>query len=324
LPSRNGNEAASRTLLPSISVVIERVRASGLVKDAIGIEQPDEGGTFSTALLREAVRMTRFFEERWARYSAAEQEPEVLPILVVQVPDKATDAKLVELVGAIETESPDLGSRAIAHVLGEHQRLTLGTRTVDRIYPESIQTETDIRVVLAKEAISTGWDCPRAEVLYSERPANDATHIAQIIGRMVRQPLAHRIATNDALNAVMCYLPLFNRKALTAIKDELEGKGADNGQNTVGPTVVRAPLLFERNPHLDPAVFDFIAALPSWDLSPRSAGSRRTRATSPGMRSGSSMRCAKGPGVGGSPTAWTPIPPWIAMRLASGVPPRSG
>lgn len=67
---------------------------------------------------------------------------------------------------------------------------------------ESIQTETAIRVVIAKEAISTGRDCPRAEVLYSERPVKDATHIAQVIGRMVRQPLAHRIATDDALNSV--------------------------------------------------------------------------------------------------------------------------
>ena len=114
------------------------------------------------------------------------------------------------------------------------RRSTLGARTVDWVYPESIQTDTEVRVVLAKEAISTGWDCPRAEVLYSERPAKDATHIAQIIGRMVRQPLAHRIATDDALNSVMCYLPLFDRKALTTIKDALEGSGADNGQNRVG------------------------------------------------------------------------------------------
>ena len=80
-------------------------------------------------------------------------------------------------------------------------------------------------MVLAKEAISTGWDCPRAEVLYSERPAKDSTHIAQVIGRMVRQPLAHRIATDDVLNTVSCYLPLFDRNALTSIKEALEGTG---------------------------------------------------------------------------------------------------
>ncbi len=183
-------------------------------------------------------------------------------------------------------------------MLGEHQTLTLGARTVDWVYPESIQTETDIRVVLAKEAISTGWDCPRAEVLYSERPAKDATHIAQIIGRMVRQPLAHRIATDDALNSVMCYLPLFDRKALTAIKDELEGTGTDNGQNRVGATVVRAPMVFERNPLLDPEVFDFVdgaAEHPDAGQDRQSAASRPDARAPARRRRGRCRRCWRTP-----------------------------
>jgi hypothetical protein len=273
--NRAMGEVTDRTSRPNVVVDIERVRASGLVKDEIGLHQPDEKGTFSTTLLREAVRATRTYEERWAAYSAAEGEPEVLPVLVVQVPDKASDAKLTDMVSTVEAEWPELDPQAIAHVLGERQTLTLGARTVEWVYPESIQTDPDVRVVLAKEAISTGWDCPRAEVLYSERPAKDATHIAQIIGRMVRQPLAHRIATDDALNSVMCYLPLFDRKALTAIKDALEGTGPDNGQNRVAASVVRAPQIFERNPKLDPAVFDFVNALPSIPTPDRTASPLR-------------------------------------------------
>ena len=45
-----------------------------------------------------------------------------------------------------------------------------------------------MRVLFAKDAISTGWDCPRAEVLVSFRPAEDETHITQLLGRMVRTP----------------------------------------------------------------------------------------------------------------------------------------
>jgi type III restriction enzyme len=261
--TRAMGEVTDRTSRPNVVVDIALVRASGLVKDEIGLEQPDEKGTFLTTLLREAVRSTLAYEQAWAAYSAAESEPAVLPVLVIQVPDKANEAKLAETLAAIEMEWPGLGPRAIAHVLGDHTNLTIGSRSVEWIYPETIQTETEVRVVLAKEAISTGWDCPRAEVLYSERPASDATHIAQIIGRMVRQPLAHRVATDDFLNSVTCFLPLFDRKALTAIKDELEGKGSENGQLRVAPAVVRAPMLFERNGSLDPAVFDFVAALPS-------------------------------------------------------------
>lgn len=256
-------ETPDRTGYPHVSVDIDKVRTSGLVKDEIGLEQPDEKGTFSTTLLRDAVKTTLNFEQRWAAYSAAEGEPLVLPALVVQVPDKADEEKLGEMVSVITSEWPDLGPHAIAHVFGEHEPIVLGSRTMNWVQPESIQGDTDIRVVLAKEAISTGWDCPRAEVLYSERPAKDATHIAQVIGRMVRQPLAHRIATDDALNSVACYLPLFDSKKLGAIKDELEGKGKGDGDHRVGPEVVRAPLVFDRNPMLPAEVFDFVQSLPS-------------------------------------------------------------
>ncbi len=256
-------QTQDRAVHPPVAVDVDKVRASGLVKDEIGLEQPDENGTFSTTLLRDAVRTVRDFESRWGAYATSQSEPEVLPVIVIQVPDKSDEVKIGEILQVVESEWPGLGDNAVAHVFGEHEPIVLGSRTINWIYPEAVQSETAIRVVLAKEAISTGWDCPRAEVLYSERPAKDSTHIAQVIGRMVRQPLAHRIATDDSLNSVSCYLPLFDRKALTAIKDELEGRGRDNGEINVGADVVRAPKIFERNKKVDGEVFDFIENLPS-------------------------------------------------------------
>jgi hypothetical protein len=96
---------------------------------------------------------------------------------------------------------------------------------------------------------------------------------------MVRQPLAHRIATDDALNSVTCYLPLFDRKALTAIKSALEGTGPDNGQTRVAAVVVTAPSIFDRNPKLDAEVFDFVAKLPSVTTPDRTASPLRRART---------------------------------------------
>ena len=256
-------DASDRNARAPVDVDIDKVRASGLVKDGIGLDQPEGKGTFSTTLLRDAVRATCDYEERWAAYSKDEGAPEVLPVLVIQVPDKASSKKLSEIVQTVEEEWPGLGPDAIAHVFGEHEPIVLSSRTVCWVQSESIQGDTAIRVVLAKQAISTGWDCPRAEVLYSERPATDSTHIAQVIGRMVRQPLAHRIATDDVLNTVSCYLPLFNRDALTSIKDALEGTGKDNGDSRSGSDALVAPLTFARNTKVSKDVFDLINKLPS-------------------------------------------------------------
>lgn len=255
--------AKDRIQFPHVEVDVRKVRASGLIKDEIGLDEPDESGTFGSTLLREAVRATLDYDRRWQTYSEEQNSPEVLPVLVVQVADKVSDAQLSDMVTVIESEWPTLGPESIAHVFGEHERLHLGTRAVDWVAPESIEGDHAIRVVFAKTAISTGWDCPRAEVLYSERPATDATNIAQIIGRMVRSPLAQRIATDDALNSVACYLPKFNREALHSIKDELEGNGKSGAEGRVGPSVIRAPKVFERNPHVPTEVFDLVETLPS-------------------------------------------------------------
>lgn len=253
--------ATDRTDYPPVQVDIDKVRASGLVKDEIGLDEPDEKGSFGSTLLREAVQATLDYEQRWTAYSGDAGEPEVLPVLVLQVPDKASKNKLGELVAVIESEWSGLGPHAIAHVFGEHEPIELDTRTLRWVHPESIQDDTDIRIVMAKTAISTGWDCPRAEVLYSERPASDATHIAQVVGRMVRQPLAHRIATDDALNSVACFLPHFDRSKLGTIKAELEGVGKVNGEGALGAAVARDPRVFDRNSTLDPQVFTLVESL---------------------------------------------------------------
>jgi type III restriction enzyme len=249
---------SDRTALPAVAVDLAKVRASGLVKDQLVLDEPAEAGTFGSTLLREAIQSALDYEKRWAEYAEAEHEPTVLPILVMQVPDKASETKLAELIGVLDSQWPGLGPDAVVNVFGEHKDLDVADRRIRWVNPESIHDETEVRVVLAKEAISTGWDCPRAEVLYSERPASDSTHIAQVIGRMVRQPLARRVPTDDVLNSVACYLPLFNRKSLAEIKAELERPG-----DGVPTEVVVRTRLFPRNERLPAEVFTLVESLPS-------------------------------------------------------------
>ena len=85
------------------------------------------------------------------------------------------------------------------------------------------RTTTHVRVLVAKDAISTGWDCPRAEVLVSFRPAKDHTHITQLLGRMVRNPLARRVPGDERLNSVDCILPFFDRTTAGKVVKFLTG-----------------------------------------------------------------------------------------------------
>lgn len=267
--------AASRINFPVVEVDIEKVRASGIVKDQIDLDDPAESGSFSSTLLRAAVADTLDFDSRWAKYAHDEEEPRVLPALVVQVRDKPTPGDLAEIVAIVEDEWEGLGPKAIVNVFGEHEDLYIGGRTVRWVRPESIEDDESIRVVFAKQAISTGWDCPRAEVLYSERPAQDATHIAQIIGRMVRSPLTRRITTDDSLNAVSCYLPNFSRTELTKVITAL----TESGEPGSAADVVVHSGVFERNPQVPDDVFEFVENLPSWPKPDRLASPLRRART---------------------------------------------
>src|SRR5690606_11275932 len=141
-----------------------------------------------------AVGDLKTYTELWSEYSETEHEPEVMPVLVIQVKPAASDAELREILDALAEHWPDLSDRAVGHSFQEHSILNLGSRSVRYVAPQDIQDDPDLRVVLFKEALSTGWDCPRAEVMLSLRSAQDPTYIAQLIGRMVRTPLARRVA----------------------------------------------------------------------------------------------------------------------------------
>ena len=123
-----------------------------------------------------------------------------------------------------------------------------------------MQDDTWVRVLIAKDAISTGWDCPRAEVMVSFRPANDKTYIAQLLGRMVRTPLARRIPGNDRLNSVDCLLPKFDKETVENVVKALREGGGDTpptGRILINPKEMKP------NPAVMPAVWEKFVSLPS-------------------------------------------------------------
>src|SRR6266566_623340 len=265
-------DAKGRTALPSVLVDSALVQASGLLKDDIALSIPTEEGAFDTVLLTEAVKKVRASSAAWEQYAQEQGETEVVvPLLVVQVGDKPSQETLVRTLDTIYEAWPGLAHDAVANVFGEHQDLTVGQQIVPYIEPQRVQDAKYVRVLLAKSAISTGWDCPRAEVLVSFRPANDRTHITQLLGRMMRTPLARRVPGNELLNSVDCLLPLFDRKTAVGVaemlmkgsttKDEADdGEDAGGGQ---GRRVLFDPIPLHRNPAIEQAVWDKFEDIPS-------------------------------------------------------------
>ena len=250
-----------RSTLPPITVDASRVQDSGLLKDTIALDIPDEAGRFDTVLLGRATDKLRESTAEWAAYAAQQGTGEtVQPLMVLQLPNTPSPNLVGQWLDTIFQRWPDLPETSVAHVLGEHKPQDFGRYKVPHIAPERVQDDTSIRILLAKDAISTGWDCPRAEVMLSFRPANDGTYIAQLLGRMVRTPLARRIPGNDRLNAVDCLLPYFDRETVERVVNALR-----TGDGAMPPTgrVLVNPAVMKPNPEATEAIWDRFVSLPS-------------------------------------------------------------
>lgn len=210
-----------------VHVSAEDVRESGLVKDRILIHFPESGRLSEMTLLAEAAHRWQTMEDHWARYCTAEGIESVRPILVMQVED-GTDKMLTrtDLNTAISTLEDTIGrslrAGEVAHAFHDSGEIEIGDRRVRHIEASRIEDDPRVNVVLFKMNLSTGWDCPRAEVMMSFRTAQDHTYIAQLLGRMVRTPLAHRVERNAALNDVHLFLPHYDEETVNAVIQDLK------------------------------------------------------------------------------------------------------
>ena len=214
--------------LSRVIVSPNEVRASGLLKDRILITYPDDPTRHNDmAVLQKATDEWQQKCEHWYQYSYEQHYAQVNPVFVIQVlagsGSVISATNLDDMLAKIEERSGiSFKENEVVHTFGSTGDLVINGLKVPHIDPEQITDDRRIRVVLFKENLSTGWDCPRAETMVSFRHAEDATYIAQLLGRMVRTPLQCHINVDDYLNDVRLFLPYFDREAVKKVVDELQ------------------------------------------------------------------------------------------------------
>lgn len=260
-----------RGTLPNVVVDAKKVQDSGLLKDTINLDVPGEDGNFLTVLLRRGTAKLCEISNAWAEYAKQQDDADtVLPLMVLQVPNSPDHNEIGKWLDTVFEQWPELPHDCIANVFGEHKTETFGRYSVPYIAPERVQESHWVRILVAKDAISTGWDCPRAEVMVSFRAASDKTHITQLLGRMVRTPLARRIPGNERLNAVDCLLPHFDKKSVEAVVTALM-TGAEAGEELPGRRILINPREMKSNPAIPEDVWQKLLSLPSQTLPKRQA-----------------------------------------------------
>lgn len=138
---------------------------------------------------------------------------QVNPLIIIQVPNKSDDLiKQIEKI--LEERNYTYDRKNLAIWLSDRKENI-----------EDIENnESNQAVLIMKQAISTGWDCPRAKILVKLRDNMSEDFETQTIGRIRRMPQAHHY---DNVLLDNCYLYTFDEKYETAVKQELGSNAYD-------------------------------------------------------------------------------------------------
>ena len=228
----------TNSTLQRVIITPNDVRASGLLKDRILITYPDDPAKNNDmAVLQAATDEWKSKCDHWRQYCYEQHYAQVNPVFVIQV--QAGSGKLIsntnldDIIAKIEERiGVAFKENEVVHTFGSTATLLVNGLNVPHIEPSEITDDRRIKVVLFKENLSTGWDCPRAETMMSFRHAEDAAYIAQLLGRMVRTPLQSHILVDDYLNDVRLYLPYFNAHTVEDVVKELQNS---EGEDKIEP-----------------------------------------------------------------------------------------
>lgn len=189
-----------------IEVSEEDVIAEGLIKKLLVINedfpQIIETDNQTHYLLAEALKKYSKLRTLYVT-----NKIDVNPLIIVQLPNNS-DLLLDTVEKFFENKGLTYKNEKLALWLsGRHENL------------DSISNNNANQIaVIIKQAVATGWDCPRASILVKLRENMDETFEIQTIGRIRRMPEAKHY-DNDILDS--CYLYTFDSKFTAGVKYSL-------------------------------------------------------------------------------------------------------
>lgn len=193
-----------------IEVPEAAVIAEGLIKKRLIINEGFADSVQAESQLDYLLGQAEAKREQLARaYQAAGAA--VHPLVIVQLPNKS-DAMLHRIEEWYGARGVRCDNGRLAVWLADRHEGLAGIEKNDA--PQ--------QAVIIKQAVATGWDCPRAQILVKLRDNMNETFEIQTIGRIRRMPEAHHYGS-DLLDS--CYLYTLDERFTAHVKQSL-GHGA--------------------------------------------------------------------------------------------------
>lgn len=188
----------------------EDVIAEGLIKKVLIINE-NFGQNVNVDDQVEYLLDKALAKQRELHLAYLNLEVDVNPLIIVQLPNRS-DVLLDQVERYMDKQGISYENQELAVWLADKK-----DNLEDISAPDAIPI-----VVIIKQAIATGWDCPRAQILVKLRDNMSETFEIQTIGRIRRMPEAKHYES-DLIDS--CYLYTLDEKFTESVKLSL-GKGA--------------------------------------------------------------------------------------------------
>lgn len=200
----------------SINVDIDDVIAEGLIKSSVDINDDlkiSKNSTFVDELIKKAIEKRNHISDLYN-----EAGSEILPLCLIQIEnDSSADRDKNSSLDNCEKIKAKLMSFGIEE---DKIAVWLASNKTDNL--KDI-VNNDVEYLIFKQAVATGWDCPRAQVLIRLRETSSIIFDIQTIGRIMRMPELHHYE-NQELNKAYIYTDDSSFKYHATVDEKMKTK----------------------------------------------------------------------------------------------------
>lgn len=208
------NGTTERVLVQRDDVInAEMIKKEIILNPDIDIDAADPL-SIEERLLKSALSKTRQIAEEYQRLGSG-----IKPLLLIQLPNDTKEALTEEDNKVIEIVKTYLAYNTTEEITIENGKLAIWLSGVKENLEGIEKPDSLVKVLLFKEAIALGWDCPRAAVLLIFRKLDSDEFTIQTVGRIIRMP-EQRYYPNDLLNVGYVYTDLSKDKIRIVAADQ--------------------------------------------------------------------------------------------------------
>ena len=150
------------------------------------------------------------------------------PLLLIQLPNDTSESMTAEDTKIADHVKQYL--KVIHNIDEQNGKLAIWLSNEKANLPNLEKEDNLAEVLLFKQAIALGWDCPRAAVLLIFRKLQSNIFTVQTVGRILRMP-EQKFYTNNLLNIGYVYTDI-SREKIEIVADDMEYLNKDTIQAT--------------------------------------------------------------------------------------------